>query len=293
MARKKKKTLTDAEIAQVVADAADTVERGGRSSGIRIGDSRFHLEGRQLGTETTETTEGTEVPIDADTMSVDPPAAPLEGTAEPAAQTPSHRRSTRTRTQVTPRPEGQRRGGRPPSRVRGTPPVKHFDLRGATARQVQSLRFVEVSRWFPPQRDSRASEGFYTPLQEDFYRALVDSGIAFRPQRVCRIESLIEVVGEQLCPHLSYLSGLSDFLGWIGAYYDTWVREFYASLWIDPAHEFIHFAFRGHDRRLYSSRVREILRLPALDTKIHQLCFGQTAPPRRPHGGSVPPTDLI
>jgi hypothetical protein len=46
MARKKKKTLTDAEIAQAVADVADAVERGGRSSGIRIGDSRFHLEGR-------------------------------------------------------------------------------------------------------------------------------------------------------------------------------------------------------------------------------------------------------
>jgi hypothetical protein len=46
MARKKKKTLTDAEIAQTVADAADAVERGGRSSGIRIGDRRFHLEGR-------------------------------------------------------------------------------------------------------------------------------------------------------------------------------------------------------------------------------------------------------
>jgi hypothetical protein len=33
--------------------------------------------------------------------------------------------------------------------------------------------------------DTRASEGFYTPLYEDFYRAYVDSGIAFRPQRVC------------------------------------------------------------------------------------------------------------
>jgi hypothetical protein len=32
MARKKKKTLTDAEIAQAVADAAEQVERGGRSS---------------------------------------------------------------------------------------------------------------------------------------------------------------------------------------------------------------------------------------------------------------------
>jgi hypothetical protein len=45
MARTKKKTLTDAEIAQAVADAADAAERGGRSSGICIGDSRFHLKG--------------------------------------------------------------------------------------------------------------------------------------------------------------------------------------------------------------------------------------------------------
>jgi hypothetical protein len=48
MARKKKKTLTDAEIAQAVADVADAAERGGRSSGIRIGDSHFHLEGPSL-----------------------------------------------------------------------------------------------------------------------------------------------------------------------------------------------------------------------------------------------------
>jgi hypothetical protein len=46
MARKKKRTLTDVEIAQAVADAAELAERGGRSSGIHIGERRFHLEGR-------------------------------------------------------------------------------------------------------------------------------------------------------------------------------------------------------------------------------------------------------
>jgi hypothetical protein len=100
---------------------------------------------------------------------------------------------------------------------------------------VQALQFVEVGRWFPPQRDPRASEGFYTPLHEYFYRAYVDSGIAFRPQRVYRLEALVEMVGEQLRPHLFFLPGLSDFLGWTGAYCGTWVREFYSSLWIDPA----------------------------------------------------------
>ena len=42
----------------------------------------------------------------------------------------------------------------------------HLDLRAATARQVQQLRFVEFEVWFPPRRDERAAEGFYTPLQK-------------------------------------------------------------------------------------------------------------------------------
>jgi hypothetical protein len=44
MARKKK-TLTDTEIAQAVADAAEQAEKGGRSICIHIGERRFHLEG--------------------------------------------------------------------------------------------------------------------------------------------------------------------------------------------------------------------------------------------------------
>jgi hypothetical protein len=55
--KKRKMTPTKAEIAQVVADTAKLAERGGRSSGIHIGERRFHLEGRQLGTEATEGTE--------------------------------------------------------------------------------------------------------------------------------------------------------------------------------------------------------------------------------------------
>jgi hypothetical protein len=45
-AKKRKRTLTEAEIAQAVVDAAELAERGGRISGIHIGERRFHLEGR-------------------------------------------------------------------------------------------------------------------------------------------------------------------------------------------------------------------------------------------------------
>jgi hypothetical protein len=39
---------------------------------------------------------------------------------------------------------------------------------------------MDVDQWFPPQRDERASEGFCTMLQEDFYNAYLNSGVAFR-----------------------------------------------------------------------------------------------------------------
>ena len=98
---------------------------------------------------------------------------------EPAPQ-PQLRRSSRTRVLVSPRPVTQRRGSHPPPRPYGPPPVTHLDLRAATAKQVRQLRFIEFEVWFPPRRDERASEGFYTPLQKDFYNAYLNSGAVFR-----------------------------------------------------------------------------------------------------------------
>ena len=57
--------------------------------------------------------------------------------------------------------------------------MTHLDLRAATAKQVQQLRFVDFDQWFLPRRDERASEGFYTPLLEDFYNAYLNSGVVF------------------------------------------------------------------------------------------------------------------
>ena len=92
----------------------------------------------------------------------------------------------------------------------------HLDLRAATARQVQQLWFVQSEDWFPPRQDERASEHFYTMLQEDFYSAYLHNSVAFRSPWVCSIESLVAATGEQIRPHLTYLPGLSDLLGWIG-----------------------------------------------------------------------------
>ena len=104
----------------------------------------------------------------------------MEAEETEQAPQPQLRRSGRTRVPVSPRPPTQRRGSRPPPRPEGLPPVTHLDLRAATAKQVRQLRFIEFEVWFPPRRDERASEGFYTPLQEDFYNAYLNSGAVFR-----------------------------------------------------------------------------------------------------------------
>ena len=75
------------------------------------------------------------------------------------------------------------------------------------------------------------------------------------------MESIMAAVGEHIRPYLSYLLGLADLIGWTGVYVPSWVRQFYASLYVDPHHNFIHFAFNGRDYRVRSSRAQEILRL--------------------------------
>ena len=78
--------------------------------------------------------------------------------------------------------------------------------------------------WFPPRRDERAVEGLYTPLQEDFYNAYLNSGAVFRSQRVCSIKAIVVAAGEHICPYLAYLLGLTDLIGQTGLYVPSWVR---------------------------------------------------------------------
>ena len=44
---------------------------------------------------------------------------------------------------------------------------------------------------------------------------------------------------------------------------------------------------------MMSQRAREILRLQEQPVWMHEVCYGLQEPPRRPHGGQVPPTDLV
>jgi len=162
-----------------------------------------------------------------------------------------------------------------------------------SAREIQQLRFVPFPTWFPAVRDPRAGARFYTVVQEDIYEALVRSQSQFREHRVIDLEILGNVVGADIRQYFTYLHGLPELLALPGTYCEQWVREFYASVWVSPDHSYIHYALAGTDYRVTAQRAREVLGLRAYSTRIHQLCYGNVEPPRRPHGGEIPLVDFV
>jgi hypothetical protein len=113
------------------------------------------------------------------------------------------------------------------------------------------LRCVDLDVWFPRDRQL-GIEYFHTTLHEFFFRAYMETSIVFGPHRVVSVEDIIRVAGEQIHPHLTYLPGLVDLIGKSRKYVQSWIREFYATVLIDPNHDYIEFSFLGVPCRIYS-----------------------------------------
>jgi hypothetical protein len=83
------------------------------------------------------------------------------------------------------------------------------------------------------------------------------------------VEKIFKVAGEQIHPHLTYLPGLADLIGRSGKYVQSWIREFYAIVWIDPDYDYIEFSFLGVPRRIYSEEAQSFLRIPRQTYRLH------------------------
>jgi hypothetical protein len=88
--------------------------------------------------------------------------------------------------------------------------------------------------------------------------------------------------------HLSYLPGLLSLLTTSSRYVEEWVRVFYASIWIDPDHQWMRFCFEREDITIHASQIRQLFRFNESSTRLHNLCYDTSDPPRRPHDGVAP-----
>jgi hypothetical protein len=128
-----------------------------------------------------------------------------------------------------------------------------FDLQRATAARVRRFRHVPVESWLPAQRDPSVADLFSTRIHESFFRAQMSAQIALRAHRLLDLPAFLLAVGANSEVHLSFLPGLLTLLTTSCRYVEEWVRVFYASVWIDPDHQWMRFRFEREDVTLHAS----------------------------------------
>jgi hypothetical protein len=133
-----------------------------------------------------------------------------------------------------------------------------IDLQRATAARVRRFRHVPVDTWLPAQRDPAAADLFSTRIHESFFRAQMSAQIALRAHRLLDLPAFLLAAGADFEVHLSYLLGLLTLLTTSGKYVEEWVRVFYASVWIDPDHQWMRFHFEREDVTLHASQIRQL-----------------------------------
>jgi hypothetical protein len=160
-----------------------------------------------------------------------------------------------------------------------------LDLQCATAVRVRRFKHVLVEFWLPGQRDLVAAALFSTRTQESFFQAQLSAQIALRAHRLLDLPAFLLAAGADSEVYLSFLPGLLSLLTASGRYIEEWVRVFYATVWIDPDHQWMRFRFEREDVTLHASQIRQLFGFPESSTRLHCLCYGTSDPPRRPHGG--------
>jgi hypothetical protein len=63
---------------------------------------------------------------------------------------------------------------------------------------------------------------------------------------------------------------------------------FYATVWIDPNHQWMRFRFERENVTLHATQIRQLFGFPESMTMLHSLCYDTSDPPRCPHGGVTP-----
>jgi hypothetical protein len=127
-----------------------------------------------------------------------------------------------------------------------------------------------------------------------------DSGVLLQGPIVCSdCPESAPVFGSSCLPfsswctvrgHITFLLGLHSLLTCGGRYVEEWVRVFYATVWIDPDHQWMRFRFEREDVTLHATKIRELFGFSKSSTRLHSLCYGTSDTPRRPHGEVAPAT---
>jgi hypothetical protein len=251
---KKKRWLDRATRAAIaIVAASDQVEQVGQ---LRISSDKIAFRVSRLSSQ-THSSAARSTP--SDPVTTPPPSLPAPAALEPSA-TSAVTTSSTTPASTAPAPAFAPPIPPPRFQERDKTKVRPLavdprllDLQRATAAMVCRFRHVPVHSWLPTQRDPVAAPLFSTRTQESFFRAQMSGQIALRAHWKLDLSAFCSVAGAESEGHITYLPGLYSLLTFGGRYVEEWVRVFYATVWIDPNHQWMRFRFEREDITLHAA----------------------------------------
>ena len=127
--------------------------------------------------------------------------------------------------------------------------------------------------------------------QESFFRSYHARGTALVDQRILSWDELERAAGIHIWPLFARFSGFVHLFSEVDRIVISWVRQFYAIVWIHLEHDFIGFMLDGWPERLYYDRLQELLRVDTSNRKLHQIVYGDALPPCHSRAGGTFPID--
>jgi hypothetical protein len=64
----------------------------------------------------------------------------------------------------------------------------------------------------------------------------VNANVLVTAHRRIPLQSIVDLIGEDVRTYLSIVLGLVDLIGRSGSYVLSWVKDFFATVWIHPDH---------------------------------------------------------
>ena len=86
--------------------------------------------------------------------------------------------------------------------------------------------------------------------QESFFRSYHARGIALADQRILGWYELERAAGIPIWPLFEWLSGFVHLFSEVDRIVISWVRHFYAIVWIHPEHDFMAFMLDDRPKRM-------------------------------------------
>ena len=139
---------------------------------------------------------------------------------------------------------------------------------------------VTVDEWFPPQRDTWVDNRFWTLTQASIYETYRRLKCQLHKHSMINWQLLNNAAQIDIGQFFSQLPGVTDLLYLRYRYVEEWVRVFYATFYIEPDKERIHFMFQGQIRWLTRDRLAQLLGFELHHRRIHDEAYGAVALPR-------------